>query len=114
MQYCSIHGITGVMGVHEGSVRPPEPVAQGGTALSTACGRNSQIAVARGSIMRAPCGKRRLCQAQPRCADGVARFADEPYWPPPLPSQVCCVNTSPPQKPLPVLMLQCPPDSHAA
>ena len=28
MQYCSIHGITGVVGVHEGSVRPrpsPEP-----------------------------------------------------------------------------------------
>ena len=30
MQYCSIHGITGVMGVHEGSVRPPQPEARRG------------------------------------------------------------------------------------
>jgi hypothetical protein len=29
MQYCSIHGITGVVGVHEGSMRSPEPGAPG-------------------------------------------------------------------------------------
>lgn len=58
----------GSHGVHGGSVRAPEPGARGGAALSTACGRNGQIAVARGSIMRTPCGKRRLCRAQPRCA----------------------------------------------
>src|SRR5215469_4870731 len=48
------------------------------------------------------------------CCAGVARLADEAYWPPPLASQVPWVNWSPPLKPLPVLVLQLPPDSQAA
>src|SRR5690606_16482669 len=48
------------------------------------------------------------------CCSRVARWALGAYWPPPCPIHVCGWNWRPPEKPLPVLMLQSPPDSHAA
>src|SRR5262249_14593276 len=48
------------------------------------------------------------------CGDREARAAVEAYPPPPYASQVPWENWSPPEKPLPVLVPQLPPDSQAA
>ena len=48
------------------------------------------------------------------CCSRVAWWATGAYLPPPKPSQVDLVNCRPPEKPLPVLIAQLPPDSHCA
>src|SRR5215831_12384256 len=48
------------------------------------------------------------------CCDREAPAAVEAYLPPPYASQVPWENWSPPEKPLPVLVPQLPPDSQAA